>query len=377
MSLLNYYLDKGISPVNYYANNINEHLARRKSLYDMLGMPSLAIRDSHILEVAAGSGQNSLYISAQRPKEFVIVEPNPAALKQIKENFASSPDHYTLPKVLPLKIEEFKPLSNFDIVICENWLGSSNDDINLLNRISKFVSSNGILIITILSIVGWLPNLIRYMLLRFLLTSYKGQLSYDDKFEIAFSAFEKHLNTLSSMTRSKEDWIRDNMINPTYLDQGLTLELVIRNIQTNGFSVLSTSPQFFSEWRWFKQLGLDPIEKNIAAVNAQCLNNFMFLDYRFSESNHPNPNFDSMKFGIICDSILSSIQLNQNKKVMFDKISELSSIFEVFFPSLYSCLAEALQLLSQESISIEEVASMENFKNWFGRETLYLSLQRS
>ena len=377
MSLLNYYLDKGISPVNYYANNINEHLARRKSLYDMLGMPSLAIRDSHILEVAAGSGQNSLYISGQSPKEFTIVEPNPAALKQIKENFASSPDHYTLPKVLPLKIEEFKPLSNFDIVICENWLGNSNDDINILNRISKFVSSNGILIITILSIVGWLPNLIRYMLLRFLLTSYKGQLSYDDKFEIAFSAFEKHLNTLSSMTRSKEDWIRDNMINPYYLDQGLTLELVIRNIQANGFSVLSTSPQFFSEWRWFKQLNLDPLEKNIAAVNAQCLNNFMFLDYRFSESNRPSPNFDSMKFGIICDSILSSIQLNKNKKVMFDKISELSSIFEVFFPSLSSCLAETLQLLSQESISIEEVASMENFKNWFGRETLYLSLQRS
>ncbi len=376
MSLLKYYIDKGISPVNYYAKNTNEHLARRKSLYNMLGIPSIAIKNSRVLEIAAGSGQNSLYISSERPIEFVIVEPNPAALEQISTNFTGLPPNYTPPTVLPLKVEDFKPQSNFDIVICENWLGSSNDEINLLNRISDYVSSNGILIITILSIVGWLPNLFRHLLLNSLLDSYKIKLSYTDKFEIALSAFEKHLATLSSMTRSREDWIRDNMINPTYLDQGLTLELVLKNLQSNGFSVLGTAPQFYSEWRWFKQLDLDPVSKNIAALNAQDLNNFMFLDYRFTQNNSPGNNFDGKKFELICKDILLSMQLNLNKKIMLKKISELNPIFQRFFPNLSSSLTEVLLLLSQDCITIEDIASMKNFKNWFGRETLYLSLQR-
>ena len=308
--------------------------------------------------------------------EFVIVEPNPTALEQISVNFTGLPPNYTLPTVLPLRLEEFKPPSNFDIVICENWLGSSNDEINLLNRISDYVSSKGILIITILSIVGWLPNLLRHLLLSSLLDSYNIELSYKDKFEIALSAFEKHLATLSSMTRSKEDWIRDNMINPTYLDQGLTLELVLKNLECNGFSVLGTAPQFYSEWRWFKQLDLDPVSRNIAALNAQALNSFMFLDYRFTQNNSPGNNFDGKKLELICKDILLSMQLNVNKKIMLKKISELSPIFQSFFPNLSLSLTEALQLLSQDSITIEEIASMKNFKNWFGRETLYLSLQR-
>jgi hypothetical protein len=376
MSLLKYYIDKGISPVNYYAKNTNEHLVRRKSLYNMLGIPSIAIRNSRILEIAAGSGQNSLYISAEHPREFVIVEPNPAALEQISANFTGLPPNYILPTVLPLRVEDFKPPSNFDIVICENWLGSSNDEINLLNRISDYVSSNGILIITILSIVGWLPNLLRHLLLNSLIDSYKIELSYTDKFEIALSAFEKHLATLSSMTRSKEDWIRDNMINPTYLDQGLTLELVLNNLQSNGFSVLGTAPQFYSEWRWFKQLDIDPVSKNIAALNAQDLNNFMFLDYRHTQNNSPGNNFDCKKLEHRCKDILISMQLNLNKKIMLKKISELNPIFQSFFPNLSSSLMEVLQLLSQDSITIEDIASMKNFKSWFGRETLYLSLER-
>lgn len=96
MSLLNYYLERGISPVHYLASNLGEHLKRRQSLYDMLGLPSLLFRDKKVLEIAAGSGQNSLYVTAQRPSKYVIVELDLVAMKHIKETYKSCCNMVTL-----------------------------------------------------------------------------------------------------------------------------------------------------------------------------------------------------------------------------------------------------------------------------------------
>jgi len=87
---LEYYKQHGINPVRYDTSNLRLHLERRASLYRTLGITPLAIRGSRVLEVAPGTGQNSLYLANQKPASLTLVEPNPAGQRDIAAVYASA-----------------------------------------------------------------------------------------------------------------------------------------------------------------------------------------------------------------------------------------------------------------------------------------------
>src|SRR6202035_3355566 len=86
---LDYYLRHGLNPVRYEMADRQRHLDRRASLYRLLGLPPLLFRGARVLEVAPGSGQNSLYVAGLQPRELVLVEPNPVAQRDIKDLYSS------------------------------------------------------------------------------------------------------------------------------------------------------------------------------------------------------------------------------------------------------------------------------------------------
>lgn len=383
MSLLNYYLERGISPVHYMASNLGEHLERRQSLYNMLGLPGLMFRDKKVLEIAAGSGQNSLYVAAQKPSKYVIVEPNPVALKQIEEAFLDFALSHTRPEVIPVTLENYSPDETFDVVICEGWLGSSPHERALVGSVADRVAPGGMMVLTALSICGWLSNLIRYCLVQKLLSTQAAD--YDLQVQIVQEALSPHLRTIAGMTRRHEDWVKDNMVNPTYLDQGLTLEMVLEESVPRGFTVFGASPDFITEWRWFKQLHGENIRTNENVLDCYERWSHNFLDYRrtFGERE-----------------VTLNRQLNDLSSTLLDALSESKSkapreLGQAYFGSvariieevagnldsvagdLGAAAHEAVQVLNESEITPETLAGMKNFASWFGRETLYYSLQRS
>ena len=60
---LEYYEEHSISPVHYRMEDVESHFGRRDSLYRTLGLPPVAFRGARVLEIAPGSGQNSLYVA--------------------------------------------------------------------------------------------------------------------------------------------------------------------------------------------------------------------------------------------------------------------------------------------------------------------------
>ena len=64
---LDYYIKEGISPVHYNLSNLKRHFDIRNSLYYLLGLPSKFLKNTDILEVAPGSGHNSLFTSSLGP----------------------------------------------------------------------------------------------------------------------------------------------------------------------------------------------------------------------------------------------------------------------------------------------------------------------
>jgi 2-polyprenyl-3-methyl-5-hydroxy-6-metoxy-1,4-benzoquinol methylase len=383
MSLLNYYLERGISPVHYLASNLGEHLERRQSLYDMLGLPGLVFRDKNVLEIAAGSGQNSLYVAAQRPSKYVIVEPNPVALKQIEETYRDFALPHTRPEVIPVTLESYAPDETFDVVICEGWLGSSTHERALVGTVADRVAPGGMMVLTALSICGWLSNLIRYCLVQKLLAGRTAD--YDAQVGIVLEALSPHLRTISGMTRRHEDWVKDNMVNPTYLDQGLTLEMVLEEAAPRGFTVFGASPDFITEWRWFKQLHGENIRtnENVLACYERWSHNF--LDYRrtFGERDATL----NRQLNGLSNDLLNALSESKSKapdelgQDYFGGIAELldgvAGNLDGVAGDLGAAVREAIQVLKASATTPATLAAMKNYASWFGRETLYYSLQRS
>lgn len=383
MSLLNYYLERGISPVHYLASSLDEHLERRQSLYDMLGLPGLLFRDKKVLEIAAGSGQNSLYVAAQRPSKYVIVEPNPVALKQLEETYRDFPIPHTRPEVIPVTLENYAPDETFDVVICEGWLGSSTHERALVGTVADRVAPGGMMVLTALSICGWLSNLIRYCLVQKLLAGRTAD--YDAQVGIVLEALSPHLRTISGMTRRHEDWVKDNMVNPTYLDQGLTLEMVLEEAAPRGFTVFGASPDFITEWRWFKQLHGENIRtnENVLACYERWSHNF--LDYRrtFGERDATL----NRQLNGLSNDLLNALSESKSKapdelgQDYFGGIAKLldgvAGNLDGVAGDLGAAVREAVQVLNESATTPATLAAMKNYASWFGRETLYYSLQRS
>lgn len=369
--------------MHYLAGSLAEHLERRESLYNMLGLPGMLFRNAKVLEIAAGSGQNSLYVAARQPSRYVIVEPNPVALKQIEETYRNFNIPHTRPQIIPSTLENYSSNQSFDIVICEGWLGSSSHERSLVGTIADRVAPGGMMILTALSINGWLSNLIRYCLIQKLLTS--NPCEYDSQVTLVLEALSPHLQTISGMTRRHEDWVKDNMVNPTYLDQGLTLEMILQEASPRGFNVFGASPDFITDWRWFKQLYGDHVRtnENVLECYKRCSHNF--LDYRrtFGE-RAPAFNRRLNELSVAFLSALSKLKSKAPGKLeqaYFDGMAQilrpvrdnLGSIAE----DLSAAVDEAIGILNTPEITPSAIAGMKNYRSWFGRETLYFSFLRS
>ena len=131
---------------------------------------------------------------------------------------------------------------------------------------------------------------------------------------------------MADMTRSHTDWVHDWLLNPAIEHIGLTLPMLIEELGSE-FQILGTSPEFITDWRWFKSLHGDARRFNDHALSA----------YQFHEKEFSNYLDGDSAPGI----------------------------------------AEAEELLCRESFSADDVRNMGSFKSLFGRETIYLSLQRT
>jgi hypothetical protein len=303
---LAYYREHNISPVLYEGTR-EEHFERRASLYRSLRLPPLAFRGAKVLEVASGTGQNAEYLASLNPALLELIEPYPARwTAQIPVNV--------------LTIEQYKAPHPFDILICENWIGVR--ELPLLSKLASMVAASGVLVLTCVHPLGIYPNVLRRKLAARLVTD---DMNFQEQTAILVRAFETHLATIKDMTRSAKDWVQDMLLNPAVEHIGVTFPTLISKLGAQ-FAILGTSPEFITDWRWFKSLH----------GNARRFNDHALSAYQFHEKEFSNYLDSDSAPGI----------------------------------------AEAEKLLCAQTISADEVRNMGPFKSLFGRETIYASFQR-
>jgi 2-polyprenyl-3-methyl-5-hydroxy-6-metoxy-1,4-benzoquinol methylase len=189
---LEYYREHQIAPVRYDLANMDAHMERRCSLYSKLGLLPLTFNQSRVLEVAAGTGHNSLYLARTMPAKLVLLEPNAIGAQHIREVYSSFHQPHTSPELIRETLEEYSPSEDFDIVLCENWLGTSAHEQSLLRKLAGMVANNGMLVLTTVSPVGFVPNLLRRFLSIYLAPE---NIDFQKRTEILVEAFGSHLDS--------------------------------------------------------------------------------------------------------------------------------------------------------------------------------------
>lgn len=376
---LNYYTEHGISPVHYTATNMEEHFERRASLYRTLGLLPLTFRGARTLEVAVGSGQNSLYVASMMPESLTLLEPNPTAIREIRDLYSRTEIPHTSPDVVESTLQDYTPPHLFDIVICENWLGRSPGEQFLLRKLAGFLDRHGMMVVTTITPTGFLPNLIR----RALSVKYCDPcLPFAERTERLVTMFAPHLITMSAMTRSATDWVQDNMMNPAYFDICLTIPDVLRELG-GKVTALGTNPSFSCDWRWFKALHGDARDFNQHIIREYETALHNFIDYQLVFTQ---PDIQlNRDIELLCLNLLETVR-NYEHAASTDanQISALATVINTLekivgkldhFPEqVKSGLDAGLQLLSASNEDCQNVAKQSPFSRLFGRETVYLSL---
>ncbi len=379
---LEFYREHKIAPVRYDLSDMTAHLERRFALYTKLGLLPVSFKKSKILEVAAGTGHNSLYVAQLLPLQYILLEPNEIAIEHIRETYKTFNKPHTSPEIINAKIEEYSPKDNFDIVLCENWLGSSENELTLLKKVSSMVVEQGMLVLTTISPIGFLPNVLRRFMASYLAPLNK---TFSERTKLLTQAFGSHLETMTAMTRSKEDWVQDNMINPAYFCLCLNIPLLLKQLG-DQFEVVGSSPAFSEDWRWFKELHGKARNFNQQFLNEYWKKAHNFLDYR--EPARMGNNMRNSELEEKALQILNAVAIHEDTQfkkadttIAANKVLKLLNDFITLTPDdlimAKRGLKEALNLInSVSSITVDSVAKLAEFSAVFGRETVYVSLLR-
>jgi 2-polyprenyl-3-methyl-5-hydroxy-6-metoxy-1,4-benzoquinol methylase len=372
---LNFYLEHGISPVHYAG--MEQHFERRASLYRTLGLLPLAFRGARTLEVAAGSGQNSLYVASLMPESLTLLEPNPTAIEEIKQLYAQTEVPHTPPLLVESTLQDYIPPARFDIVLCENWLGRVQSERLLLRKLAGFLAQDGVMVLTTIVPTGFLPNLIR----RALAIKYSDpRLPFAKRTEQLLEMFEPHLGTIGAMTRCATDWVQDNMINPAYFDICLSIPDVLHELGAQ-LCALGTNPSFSSDWRWFKELhgAARNFNQHMLHEYQAALHNFMDYQLTFSQPDL----LLNCRLEASCLEFLEFVREYERVALTgAEQCGALAAVTQALerivaqldgFPlPIKSGLTAGLQLLLTDN----PVAEASPFSRLFGRETVYFSLTR-
>jgi len=380
---LEYYCENQIAPVHYDQKDLDAHLSRRSFLYTKLGLPPIAFQEAKVLEVAAGTGQNSLYPAQLNPSQLTLVEPNPTGIKKIRDIYQNFEKPHTKPQIIFSTLEEYTPLESFDIVICENWLGTSKHEISLLQKLSDMVSKRGVLVLTAVSPIGFVPNLLRRYLTTYI-TSFES--NFEDRTNSLIKAYETHLNTMSAMTRNCTDWIHDNMMNPAFFGVCLNIPTIIQQLG-DRFEILGSCPSLAEDWRWFKSAYGEYRQLNENFLSEYWLKAHNFLDYREKQTKRDPLSNVELEHAAV--ALLKAIEDHENTYVqngdiinaslkVREELENFLSAAPIDFVMAIRGLQEFMLLLDNpKEITVENVANMKYFNSLFGRETSYASFMRS
>jgi hypothetical protein len=230
------------------------------------------------------------------------------------------------------------------------------------------------LLVTAVSPVGMLPNLLRRALAHKLADP---DAPFAVRTALLCRAFGPHLRTLAAMTRGVTDWVHDNMLNPAYFGIQLTVPMVLAELG-QSLDVLGASPRFAADWRWFKGLCGPDRDFNRHVLEEYRAGVHNFFDYRTvlpPRDPARNAEFEAAALAL-CKAVRLFESGETDEEGVETVVHRVIAGIGDLPPNWSAALDEFLDAFAEPHLTAESVASMPLFGPHFGRETIYLSFEK-
>ncbi len=157
-------------------------------------------------------------------------------------------------EIFSMQIEEFQPESQYEIILAEGFLHSIDNAREIIDKLFGMLANGGVLIITCMDELSVFVEQMKRLVAHIYI---KDIHAYEEQVAVLSSFFSGQMSNLKGMSRSVEDWVRDDILNPAFqsnnlLSIGKVIELLPENI-----NVLGTSQNMFTDYSWYKDVGFD------------------------------------------------------------------------------------------------------------------------
>lgn len=371
---LDFYIQNNISPVTKKIQDNQAFFLQRDYLYRSLGLVGF-IKNRKLLEFGPGNGVNAIYNYSLSPKKYVLVDGNPLAIKNIKDNFNfyfATLDNIELHHTL---IEKFIHEPIYDLVIGENIITNQSCPNEFAKMISKNVKVGGALMVTCNDVVSVLPERLKALIG---LLSTIHLTNFEDKASYLTNYLSPHLKALNVVGRDFKDWVIDNILHTdcSLGEKFFTFHNAIESL-SGQFIFYHSSPRFFNDMRWYKSVcNFDEFRvTNSIAIECYYMNMINLLDYR----QHLDPHSADLgrKIFKIAESIstLCISYFNEHTSALLtsliEQINFLASMIDNIAPRTSLSLRTYAKIF--ESGQFELMQTDPSLIEWWGRGTQYVS----
>lgn len=390
--LLKFYEQHKISPVSQDISDLDLHFGRRIGLYRTLGLPPLLFKDRDVLEVAPGSGFNSIVTASLGARTYDLVEPNTTGFNKMARVFEKSNTGKTALQFFNCRLDQYQEQRSYDVILCEGLIQGLENQEQFVLRLANYLRPGGILVLTCSDAISLFFETLRQYISRILVAqsgpTAPDAIGFAQVTGMLMEVFSPHLSSLKGMSRPASDWVHDVLLNPTVPSESVENEFSMAKcmeILGDKFWLYGMSPDFLTHFGWYKEISPEPKKHNQAYLESfysrwQCL-----LHYReIGQSNAQN----NLLLHDLCRNFAEIVARKNplNPPVLSHQsiLQELEPVRQILalvencgLDLSHAALAQFLGLFEKGIPTRSEVAQAEAFGTAFGRGQQYISLVKA
>lgn len=371
--LLKFYGEHGVIPVRQDLSDWTAHVARRRNLYALLGLPPVAFQGARVLEIGPGTGDNAAALPALGCTDLTLLDGNPASIASLEAKRAAGAFDGVALEVLERDFTQAAFDAPFDIVLCEGVVPGHRDADAAMRRLASFTRPGGVIVTTTVSAVSLLSEIARRALMPALVPPGAPP---REAAEIMADAFADDIASLPGRSRIPVDWAMDTLVHPwdaTSLYDMAEAAEAMRGVA----EPLGASPSFMTDWRWYKAIHLDaerPTDRfrRLYAAAAHGL-----LDYRSDPTSAPG---DAALPGLARAFYDLHLTHRAPGGANWVGLAELMARIAAATPAEAAATRASMAAIETTFRTLEAggaVAVDSAFRGWFGRGQQYLSFLRT
>ena len=372
---LDFYRKHDVSPVAMKVD-WEAHYIQRKALYLRLGILPGNVRGRKVLEFGPGNGVNALYTVSLEPDLYVLVDANPTGIENCKKNLNRFHQGKKI-RIIDSLIEEYKTEEKFDLVICEGLLPNQVNPAEMARHCASFVDEGGLFVVTCHDMISTVSETLRCLPGRLLTGNIEN---FAEQVTALADFFEEHLVHLKGMTRTKEEWVIDNILNSEFWQDAPLFSIAeATDALEEEFIVHGTSPWLLQDWDWYKSVEDVKGHFNGVMKKAYLENVHNLIDWRVI--SHPRRKVENLALYEVCEEIRDKVrQATTNNRYVHELIAKCRNL-EDLLPDEYVDTKVAINayVAGIESYLNDGKIHKEMFRDfgaWWGRGMQYVSFSK-